>query len=132
MENPILAQATLELLARNLESRGQKAAARSLREGLREMQTCCRLGVPLELMASLTSTTVIASTFSVHEATAHRVKRWRTGQQVLRWVAAASYRAEKAFERLGNPEALAKLARALERQVSRKTVPVRPTLALAG
>lgn len=131
MQNADLARPTLELLARNLESRGQQAAARSLREGLKQMLTCCRLGVPLDMMASLTNTNVIESTFSVHEATAHRVKRWMNGKQVLRWVAAASYLAEKSFKQVGNPEALSKLARALERQRQAACTPVqcRPALA---
>lgn len=131
-ENPTLARAQLELLARGLESRGQRAAARSLREGLQQMLTCCRLGVPLELLASLTNTNVIESTFSVHEGTAHRVKRWRNGKQVLRWVAAASYRAERAYEKVGSPAALRSLGQALERHTLRREAARRPELARAG
>lgn len=119
LESPVLAKAAIELLAQDLESSGQEAAARSLREGAHQMLTCCRLGVPLELMASLTNTNIIESTFSIHEGTSGRVKRWRNGKQVLRWVAAASYLAEKSFERVGTPELLAKLARALDRWASK-------------
>lgn len=132
LEDPVLARATLELLARSLESRGQRAAAASLREGHKQMLTCCQLGLPLELMASLTNTNVIESTFSIHEAVARRVKRWRNGKQVLRWVAAASYKAEKAFGRVGNFEALSKLASALERYVPRKAIADQTVLALAS
>ena len=120
LENPVLAKATIELLAHDLDSSGQEAAARSLREGAHQMLTCCRLGVPLELMASLTNTNIIESTFSIHEGTSRRVKRWRNGKQVLRWVAAASYLAEKSFERVGTPELLAELARALDRWASKE------------
>jgi transposase-like protein len=118
IQAPILAKAKLELLVRGLEANGHCAAARSLREGQQETLTCCRLGVPPGLMASLTNTNVIESTFSVHEATAHRVKRWRNGKQVLRWVALSSRRAETAFEQVGTPEQLAQLASALERHAS--------------
>ena len=120
IQSPILAKAELELLARGLEANGHCAAARSLREGQHETLTCCRLGVPPGLMASLTNTNIIESTFSVHEATAHRVKRWRNGQQVLRWVALSSDRAEKAFKPVGNSEQRAQLASALERHVTKR------------
>lgn len=130
-EKPALAKAKIEMLARGLEARGQGAAARSLREGAHQMLTACRLGIPLELMASFTNTNVIESTFSVHEGTAHRVKRWRNGKQVLRWVGAASYRAEQSFERVGTPESLAKLARALDLWVSKSSMGPRP-LAIAA
>ena len=132
IQNPILAKAKLELLARGLEARGQAAAAKSLREGIKDMLTCCRLGVPPDLMASLTNTNVIESTFSVHEAAAHRVKWWRNGKQVLRWVAASSCEAERAFERVGNPESLGRLARALERHVGKNTVQSKPLLAMVS
>lgn len=125
-ENPALAKAKMELLARGLDARHQGSAARSLREGAHQMLTCCRLGVPLDLMASFTNTNVIESTFSVHEGTAHRVKRWRNGRQVLRWVGAASYRAEKSFEQIGTPESLAKLARALDLWASKSSMGPRP------
>ena len=133
IQEPVLAGAKLELLARGLEANEHCAAARSLREGLKEMLTCTRLGVPPGLIPSLTNTNVIESTFSVHEGVAHRVKRWQNGAQVQRWVAASSARAEKAFERVGDPELMARLARALERHVSKcNAEPPRPALALAS
>ena len=95
------------------------------------MLTCCRLGVPPDLLASLTNTNIIESAFSVHEAAAHRVKRWRNGTQVLRWVAASSCEAERAFESLGTPESLGCLARALERHAQKNLARGKPPLALA-
>lgn len=132
IQNPTLAKAKLELLARGLEASGQPAAANSLREGSQDMLTCCRLGVPPELMASLTNTNIIESTFSVHEAAARRVKRWRNGKQVLRWVALSSCEAERAFERVGTPESLGRLARALERYAETKLASGKPPLARTG
>ena len=110
-----LAQAKLELLARGLDAQGHKSAAKSLREGGRDILTCHRLGVPAGLLETLSNTNVIESAFSLHESTSHRVKRWRNGKQFLRWVAAGLYRAERAFVKLNKPEALAALAQALAR-----------------
>lgn len=112
-QNPTLAQAKLELLARNLESQRHTSAAKSLREGGRDLLTSCILGVPPALLGTVTSTNVIESAFSLHESTSHRVKRWRNGKQFLRWVAAGLYRAERAFVRLTDKESLVKLGQAL-------------------
>lgn len=86
--NPKLAQAKLEQMARSLEVQKYTSAARSLREGGQDLLTCCILGVPPALLATVTNTNVIESAFSLHESTSHRVKRWRNGKQFLRWVAA--------------------------------------------
>lgn len=113
--NPKVAQAKLELLARSLEAQKHTSAARSLREGGRDLLTSCILGVPPALLATVTNTNVIESAFSLHESTSHRVKRWRNGKQFLRWVAAGLYRAERAFAKLTDAESLSKLAQALRR-----------------
>jgi len=113
-----LGRARLELLARGLEARGQHSAAASLREGMREMITCIRLGIPVELNASLTNTNVIESTFSQHESIAHRVKHWQNGKQLIRWAGVALLRAEQAFGTVGDAETLRKLREALEQQAA--------------
>lgn len=113
-----LGRARLELLARRLEARGQDQAAASLREGMRETITCTRLGIPVELNASLTNTNVIESTFSMHEATAHRVKRWQNGRQLVRWAGMALLRAEQSFGTIGDTELLRRLSETLERHAS--------------
>lgn len=124
-----LALAKAELLARTLEAQGHRGAADSLREGGPELFTCCSLGIPVELWGSLTNTNVIESVFSVYEAATHRIKRWRNGQQVQRWAAVSLHVAEKAFESVGRPELMSKLAGALERPANPAR---RPKLALAG
>lgn len=116
-QNPKLAQAKLELLARNLEYQKLLSAARSLREGGRELLTACLLEIPPGLLATVTNTNVIESAFSLHESTSHRVKRWRNGKQFLRWVAAGLYRAERAFRRLTDQQVLKKLGQALKSHV---------------
>lgn len=118
--NPKLALGKLELLARNLETQKHTSAARSLREGGRDLLTCCILEAPPALLATVTNTNVIESAFSLHESTSHRVKRWRNGKQFLRWVAAGLYRAERSFTKLTDTESLAKLAQALIRHVEKR------------
>lgn len=117
-DSDALARANLELLARGLEAQGQRQAAASLREGMRETITCNRLGIPVKLYATLTNTNVIESSFSQHEAIAHRVKRWRNGQQLLRWAGVALSRAEEGFGMVGDAELLRQLREALERHAA--------------
>jgi putative transposase len=112
--NACVGQAHLELLARNLESLGQTAAAGSLREGAREMFTCTRLGVPDELWVSLTNTNVVESGFSQVANVSARVKRWRNGQQVLRWVGVGALEAEKSFTKTGSERLLQQLDTVLQ------------------
>jgi putative transposase len=112
-----VAHAHLELLARNLETRGQTEAANSLREGAKEMFTCTRLGLPDELHVSLSNTNTIESTFSRHADVAVRVKRWRNGQQVLRWVGIGAIEAEKSYSSVGTQPLMQRLSAALEAAV---------------
>jgi transposase-like protein len=110
----ILCRARLELLARGLEARGRREAAASVREGLRESLTCTRLAIPVGLHASLMNTNVIESAFSQHESTAHRVKRWQNGQQLVRWVGIALQRAEQSFASVADPDLLRRLSEAMD------------------
>ena len=119
-QNPKLAQAKQELLARSLESQKFSSAARSLREGGRELLTACILEIPPSLLTTVANTNVIESAFSLHESTSHRVKRWRNGKQFLRWVAAGLYRAERAFRRLSDQQALKELGLALKTRVENR------------
>lgn len=112
--NAQVAQAHLELLARGLDAQGQTAAASSLREGAKEMFTCTRLGIPTELHGNLSNTNAIESTFSQHEDVANRVKYWRNGQQVLRWVTLGVLAAEKAYSTVGTGPLLRQLSSVLE------------------
>ena len=83
----------LEQLARFLEQE-QESAARSLREGMREMFTVQRLPLPPSLYKCLETTNVIESPQSGVQKRTHNVTRWRTGDMVQRWVAfcLAAYR----------------------------------------
>ena len=62
------------------------SAARSLEEGLEETITVHRLRVPEKLRPTLSSSNLIESAFSTVETVCRNVKRWRGGDQYLRWV----------------------------------------------
>jgi transposase-like protein len=62
------------------------SAARSLEEGMEETLTVHKLRVPDQLRRTLSCTNVIESAFSIVETVCRNVKRWRTGDQIERWV----------------------------------------------
>ena len=76
------------------------SAAASLREGLAEMFTINRLGLPSSLRRCLGSTNLIDNSHSCVRERTHRVKHWQNGSMALRWSAAAFIAAEKNFRRI--------------------------------
>jgi putative transposase len=94
-----IAMNKLNLLADNLEHRYPSAAA-SLREGMEETLTVHRLKVPGLLRMTLCSTNCIESANSVARQTIGRVKNWKNGTQVIRWLTAGFLQAEKGFIRI--------------------------------
>jgi len=93
------ARRLLHDLARRLEDRYPSAAA-SVREGLDETLTVITLGLSDRLRQSLATTNAIESLISRTRHVKRNVKRWRGGQMVLRWTAAAILEAVKGFRRL--------------------------------
>lgn len=91
--------AKLESLARWLE-RDQPSAAESLREGLSDMFTINRLGLPPRLKKCLSSTNVIDSTHSGVRKKTRRVTNWKNGTMALRWAAASFVETEKSYRRI--------------------------------
>jgi putative transposase len=91
--------ARLEKQAQWLEREHPDAAA-SLREGLPEMFTINRLGLSPSLCRCLCSTNLIESPHSGVRLRTRRVCRWRDGQMVLRWAAAAFLMTEKSFRKI--------------------------------
>lgn len=89
----------LEQLARWLE-RDHPSAAASLREGLQEMFTINRLGLPPRLRKCLGTTNVIDSTHSGVRQKIHRVTNWKNGAMALRWAAASFVETEKNYRRI--------------------------------
>jgi putative transposase len=118
--DPLIAQAELEALARELD-RSHPGAASSLREGLTETLTISRLGVPPTLARTLRSTNSIESMISICRDHAANVKRWRDGQMVLRWVAAGMGEAAKQFRRVNGHLHLPALRTALDATIATVT-----------
>ena len=114
--DPLVAQADLEALARELD-RSHPGAAGSLREGLVETLTVGRLGVPPTLARTLRSTNSVESMIEICRDHAVNVKRWQDGQMVLRWVAAGMGEAAKQFRRVNGYLHLPALRVALDQTI---------------
>lgn len=106
----------LEQLARYLE-RDYESAARSLREGMKEVFTLQRLQIPDSLHKCLASTNVIESPQSGVQRRTHNVSRWRDADMVERWVASAWLLTEKHFRRIDGHRDLWALAAILGRKI---------------
>ena len=89
----------LEQLARWLE-RDHPSASASLREGLSEMFTINRLGLPPRLRKCLGSTNLIDSTHSGVRQKTRRVTNWKNGAMALRWAAASFVETQKSYRRI--------------------------------
>ncbi len=88
---------------RNLARRFAQEApdvSRSLLEGLDEILTVVRRGLPLALRRSLASTNIIESMNSVIRQVCRNVKPWRDAKMALRWTAAGMLEAKKGFRRI--------------------------------
>jgi len=95
----------LEQLARWLE-RDHPSAAASLREGLAEMFTINRLGLPSRLRKCLGTTNLIDSTHSGARQKTRRVTNWTNGAMALRWAAASFVETEKNYRRIAGYDQL--------------------------
>ena len=93
------AERVLRNLARRLDHDAPGVSA-SILEGLDEMLTVIRLGLPDELRRSLGCTNAIESLMAVLRQVCRNVKRWRDGRMALRWTATAMLEAAKTFRRL--------------------------------
>jgi putative transposase len=76
------------------------SAAGSLREGLEEMYTINRLGLPGELRRCLSSTNLIDSIDSGVRQRTRRVTNWQDGSMALRWAAAGFLETQKHYRRI--------------------------------
>ena len=92
-----------ERLLRNLAQRLKCEAsgvAKSILEGLDEMLTVNRLGLPFELRRALACTNAIENMKGTVRRVCRNVKRWRNADMALRWTAAGMMEAAKGFRRL--------------------------------
>jgi putative transposase len=118
----------LEQLARFLEQ-DHESAARSLREGMKEMFTLQRLQVPASLHKCLATTNIIESPQGGVERRTHNVTRWRDADMVERWVASAWLLTETHFRRIDGHANLWALAAILGRENSSITQPSKEKVA---
>jgi putative transposase len=102
-------------LARYLEY-DYESAARSLREGIKDLFTLQRLRLPESLHKCLATTNLIESPHSGVRRRTHNVSRWRDAAMVERWVASARLLTEKHFRRIDGHANLWALAAILGRK----------------
>jgi transposase-like protein len=105
--------AKLEQYASWLEHQWPDAAG-SLREGLEELFTINRLGLPSLLRRCLGTTNLIDNGHSAARDRMRRVRNWQSGSMALRWTAAAFDAASKGFRRIMGYEHLWMLKAALD------------------
>jgi putative transposase len=110
----------LEQIARQLEY-DHASAARSLREGIKEMFTLQRLKIPASLHKCLATTNLIESPHSGIRKRTRNVCRWRDADMAERWAASAWLLTEKHFRRIDGHQELWTLAAILGRDVSAST-----------
>lgn len=92
-------KARIEQYATWLE-REWPSAANSLREGLNELFTINRLGLPSELRRCLGTTNIIDNGHSALRDRVRRVRNWQSGSMALRWTAVAFDAISKGFRRI--------------------------------
>ena len=114
------AKRALERLYHKLRIVNESAAA-SPAAGLEETLTLHRLNVFPALGVSFKTTNLIESVMSRLEARTHRVTRWRTSDQKLRWCASALWAMERQFRRVKHHRHLPLLKEALENKLSLTT-----------
>lgn len=90
------------------------SAAGSIREGLEEMFTVNRLGLPASLRRCLGTTNLIDSTDSGVRHRTRRVTNWQSGSMALRWAAAGFVETEKNYRRIMGYQQLWMLKAALD------------------
>jgi putative transposase len=104
---------------RNLERslrESHPGAAASILEGLEETLTIKQLALPEMLARSLATTNAIENINGTIRQVAGRVKRWRTGKMVLRWVATGTFEAQRGFRRVRGHKEINVLWKALRQR----------------
>jgi putative transposase len=113
MDDAEKAEKLIRNLARRLEH-DAPGVSQSLLEGLDEILTVIRLGLPTELRRSLACTNIIENMMGTVRRVSRNVKRWRSASMALRWTAAAMLEAKKGFRKLKAYKQLPKLRAALD------------------
>jgi putative transposase len=128
--------AKAEKLIRNLARRLEQIApgvSASILEGIDELLTVIRLGLPIELRRSLACTNIIENMMGSIRRVCRNVKRWRDASMALRWTGAAMLEAAKGFRRLKAHRQLPALRSALAKlQAEHSSKPVLEQNAMAA
>ena len=125
LDDAAKAEKLLRNLARRLEADWDGVAG-SILEGLDEMLTVTRLGLPRELRRSLACTNIIENVMGTVRRVCRNVKHWRSPSMAMRWTAAAMIEAKKGFRRLKAHKQLPALRAALDQK---KAAAAEPPLA---
>ncbi len=112
-DDPVKAERLIRNLAQRLEHEAP-GVSKSILEGLDEILTVNRLGLPPDLRRSLACTNIIESMNSIIRQVCRNVKRWRNAKMGLRWTAAGMLEAKKGFRRLKAHKHLPVLKAALQ------------------
>jgi hypothetical protein len=96
-------------LAQRLE-RDAPGVSKSILEGLDEILTVSRLGLPAELRRSPACTNIIENTMGTVRRVTRNVKRWSSSSMALRWTAAAMNEAKKDFSQAQSPQTTSRSA----------------------
>lgn len=115
------AERLIRNLARRLEREAPGVSA-SILEGIDEILTVTRLGLPLELRRSLACTNIIENMNGTIRQVCRNVKRWQDASMALRWTGAAMLEAAKGFRRLKAHKHLPILKGALAAHQAKHTV----------
>ncbi len=97
----------------------QPDAAASLKEGLDEILTVKKMGLPVALDKTLSTTNPIENLNGSIRDVGRRVKRWRSGSMIKRWVAAGILEAERGFHRVKGLKGMPALIKALRNNADR-------------
>ena len=125
LDDPNNSEWLLRNLARRLEQEAPGVAAIIL-EGLDEMLTVNRLGLPAQLRRSLACTNSIENMIGTVRCVCRNVKRWRNAGMALRWMAAGMLEATRGFRRLKAHEQLPILKAALAAHQARHSTKQKP------
>jgi len=96
------------------------SAANSLREGMEETLTLHRLGVNKIFGHSFSTTNCIENINSLLTKYTRKVKRWRNGDMIARWIAVALDLIEPKLKRVNNYRRLNQLRLAITEEIYRK------------
>lgn len=99
LDDAAKAERLIRSLARRLEQVSPGVSATIL-EGMDEVLTVIRLGLPIELRRSLACTNIIENMMGPLRRVCRNVTRWRDASMALRWTGAAMLEAAKGFPRL--------------------------------